>query len=53
MGMFGSWEKFMVDQRRSRRFFMQVKHSGVLTERSHDLHAWGNVLKRIDMFRGM
>ena len=29
----------MVDQRRSRRFFKQVKHSGVLTEPSHDLHA--------------
>ena len=29
----------MVDQRRSRRIFKQVKHSGVLTEPSHDLHA--------------
>ena len=26
----------MVDQRRSRRFFKQVKHSGVLTDPSHD-----------------
>ena len=37
--MCGSWEKFMVDQRRSWRFFKQVKQSGVLTETSHDLHA--------------
>ena len=51
--MCGSWEKFMVGQRRSRRFFKQVKHSGVLTERSHDLHAWGNVLMNVDMFSGI
>ena len=51
--MCGSWEKFMVDQRMSRRFFKQVKHSGVLTEPSHDLHACGNVLMHIDMFSGM
>ena len=50
MRMCGSWEKFMVDQRRSRRVFKQVKHSGVLTEPSHDLHAGGNVLMHIDMF---
>ena len=37
--MCGSWEKFMVYQRKSRRFFKQVKHSGVLTETSHDQHA--------------
>ena len=48
-----SWEKFMVDQRRWRRFFKQVKHSGVVTELSHDLHACGNVLMHIDMFSGM
>ena len=51
--MCGSWEKFIVDQRRLRRFFKQVKHSGLLTEPSHDLHAWGNVLMHIDMFSGM
>ena len=51
--MCGSWEKFMVDQRMSRRFFKQVKHSGVLTEPSHDLHACGNVLMHIDMFSDM
>ena len=53
MRMFGCWEKFIVDQRRSRRFFKQVKHAGVLTEPSHDLHAYGNVLMHIDMFSGM
>ena len=53
MRMCGSWEKFMVDQRRSRCFFKQVKHSGVLTEPSHDLHVCGNVLMHIDMFSGM
>ena len=51
--MYGSWEKIMVDQRRSRRFFKQVKHSGLLTELSHDLHACGNVLMHIDIIRGM
>ena len=51
--MCGSWEKFMVDQRESRRFFKQVKESGVLTETSHDLHACVNVLMHIDMFSGM
>ena len=48
--MCGSWEKFMVDQRRSRRFFKQVKQSGVLTKTSQDLHAFVNVLMHIDMF---
>ena len=41
MGMCGSWEKFMVYQRKSRRVFNQVKLSDVLTEPSHDLHACG------------
>ena len=49
----GSWEKFMVDQRRSGRILKQVKQSGVLTETSHDLHACVNVLMHIDMFSGM
>ena len=53
MRMCGSWEKFMVDHRRSRRFVKQVKHSGVLTEPSHHLQACGNVLMQIDMFSGM
>ena len=48
--MCGSGEKFMVDQRRSRRILKQVKQSGVLTETSHDLHACVNVLMHIDMF---
>ena len=51
--MCGSWKEFMVDQRRSRRFCKQVKHSGVLTEPSHDLHACRNVLMHIDMLSGM
>ena len=51
--MCGNWEKFMVDQRRSRRFFKQVKQPGELTETSHDLHACVNVLMHIDMFSGM
>ena len=51
--MCGSWEKFMVDQRRSKHFFKQVKHTEALTEPSHDLHACGNVLMDIDMFSGM
>ena len=29
----------MVDQRRSRRIFKQVKYSGLSIELSHDLHA--------------
>ena len=51
--MCGSWEKFMVDERKSRRILKQVKQSGVLTETSHDLHACVNVLMHIDMFSGM
>ena len=51
--MCGSWEKIMVDQRRSGRILKQVKQSGVLTENSHDLHACVNVLMHIDMFSGM
>ena len=51
--MLGSWEKIMVDQRRSRRIFKQVNHSVLLTDLSHDLHACGNVLVHIDMFSGM
>ena len=43
----------MLDQRRSRRFFNQVKQSGVLTETSHDLHACVNVLMHIDSFSGI
>ena len=51
--MCGSWEKIMVDQRRSRRFFKQVNHSVLLIDLSHDLHACGNFLIHIDMFSGM
>ena len=51
--MCGSWEKFMVGQRRSRRFFKQVKHTGVLTEPLHDLHAYGDILRHIDIISGM
>ena len=43
----------MVDQRGSRRFFTQVKHSVLYIELSHDLHACVNVLLHIDIFRGM
>ena len=43
----------MVDQRMSRRFFTQVKHSVLYIELSHDLHACVNVLLQIDIFRGM
>ena len=51
--MCGNWEKFMEDQRKSRRFFKQMKQSVVLTETSHDLHAYVNVLMHIDMFSWM
>ena len=51
--MLGSWEKIMVDQRRSRRIFKQVKHSVLSIELSHDLHVCVNVLMDIDIFRGM
>ena len=49
----GSWEKIMVHQRRWRCIFKQVKHSVLSIELSHDLHAFVNVLKHIDIFRGM
>ena len=48
-----SWEKIIVDQSRSRRFFTQVKHSVLYIEISHDLHACVNVLLHIDIFRRM
>ena len=51
--MCGSWEKIMVDLRSFGRILKQVKRSVVLTDRSHDLHAWGNVLMHIDIIRGM
>ena len=53
MRMCGSWEKIMLDQRRSRRIFKQVNHSVLLTDLSHDLHACGNDLMHIDMFSGI
>ena len=43
----------MVDQRRSRPIFKQVKHSVLSIELSHDLHACVNVLMHIDIFRGL
>ena len=49
--MCGSWEKIMVDQPRSRRFFTQVKNFVLYVELSHDLHACVNVLLHIDIFR--
>ena len=51
--MCGSWEKIMIDQRKSRRIFKKVNHSVLLTDLSHELHACGNVLIHIDMFSGM
>ena len=51
--MHGSWQKIMVDQRRSRRILKQVKHSVLAIELSHDLHACVSVLMHIDIFRGM
>ena len=51
--MLGSWEKIMVDQRRSRRIFKLVKHSVLSIELSQDLHACVNVLTHIDIFRGI
>ena len=33
--MYGSWEKIMVDQRRSRLFFKQVKHSRSISIGDH------------------
>ena len=49
----GSWEKIIVDQRRSRRISKQVIHSALPIELSHDLHACVNVLMHIDIFSGM
>ena len=51
--MCGSWEKIMVDQRRSRRNLKQVKQRVMSIELSHDLHACVNVLMHIDLFSGM
>ena len=51
--MLGSWVKIMVDQRRSRRMFKQVKYSLHLLSFSHDLHACVNVPMHRDMFIGM
>ena len=51
--MHGSWEKIMVDQRRSRRICKQVMHSGLPIELSYDLHACVNVLMHIDILSGM
>ena len=53
MRMCGSWEKIMIDQRRSRRIFKQVNHSVLLTDLFHDLYACGNVLMNKVMFSGM
>ena len=51
--MRGSWEKIMVDPRRSRSIFKEVKHSVLSSELSLDLHACVNVVIYIDIFRGM
>ena len=55
--MCGSWEKIMVDQRKSRRILKQVKqwHYAFLCllRLSHDLQAFLNVLMHVDMFSGM
>ena len=51
--MCGSWEKIMIDQRRSRRNLKQVKQSNLSYEISHDLHACVNVLMHIDMLSAM
>ena len=51
--MLVSWGKIMVDKRRSRRMFKQVKYSLHLSSFSHDLHACVNVPMEIDMFSGM
>ena len=53
MRMCGSWEKIMVDQRRSRRNLKQVKQSVMSIKLSHDLHACVNVPMHLDMFSGM
>ena len=51
MRMCGSREKIMIDERKSRRFFRQVKYSRSSIELSHDLHACVNVFMHIDLFR--
>ena len=51
--MHGSWEKIMIDQRRSRRIFKEVKYSVLSIELSHDQHACANVVIHIDIFSGM
>ena len=51
--MSGSWEKIVVDQRKTRRNFKQVKPSVMSIKLSHDLHACVNVLMHIDIFSGM
>ena len=51
--LLGSWEKIIVDQRRSRRICKHVIHSGLPIELSHDLHTCVNVLMHIDIFSGM
>ena len=48
-----SWDKFVVDERSSRRIFKQVKYSLSSIEVSHELNACVNVLMHIDMFSGM
>ena len=53
MRMCGGCEKFMVDQRRSRRLLKQVKQCVMPIELSHELHACVNVLMHTDMFSGM
>ena len=51
--MCGSWEKIMVDQRRSWRNLKQVKHSVMSVEFLHNLHACVNVPMIIHIFSGM
>ena len=51
--MLGSWEKIMVDRRRTRRICKRVIYTGLPIELSHDLHACVNVLIHIDIFSGM
>ena len=51
--IFGSWEKIMVDQRKSRRILKQVKQCVMPVALSHDLHAFLNVLMHVDMFSGI
>ena len=53
MRMCGRLEKFMVDHRRSRRLWKEVKQSVMPIKLSHDLHSCVNVLMHIDMFSGM